>query len=200
MAQLNEIGGSEIFQRVKYALHCHKRGDLSKANKAMTSDLVINPDPSHLPFFAGKLTRDPFREKDLDFGRFLISADYAPVKFADSAARGGDHGERVLRGSRDAMSTGKRPPAAGEDLRRSPRVAGGAARTPATAQASAWMGRRGRGEVLRTRCSEWAVWLLAEPLLGLHCAFLRRDPSRSHCNVAQALLVSDLIDVVCRVM
>ena len=35
--------------RVKYALHCHKRGDLSKANKAMTSDLVINPDPSHLP-------------------------------------------------------------------------------------------------------------------------------------------------------
>jgi hypothetical protein len=98
------------------------------------------------------------------------------------------------------MSTGKRPPAAGEDLRRSPRVAGGAARTPATAQASAWMGRRGRGEVLRTRCSEWAVWLLTEPLLGLHCALLRRDPSRSHCNVAQALLVSELFDVVCRVM
>ena len=129
-----------------------------------------------------------------------LSADYAPVKFADSAERGGDHGERVLRGSRDAMSTGKRPPAAGEDLRRSPRVAGGAARTPATAQASAWMGRRGRGEVLRTRCSEWAVWLLTEPLLGLHCALLRRDPSRSHCNVAQALLVSELFDVVCRVM
>ena len=38
-----------IAARVKYALHCHKGGDLSKANKAMTSDLVINPDPSHLP-------------------------------------------------------------------------------------------------------------------------------------------------------
>ena len=37
--------------RVKYALHCHKRGDLSKANKAMTSDLVINPDPSSLNLY-----------------------------------------------------------------------------------------------------------------------------------------------------
>ena len=37
------------------------------------------------------------------------------------AGGGGHHGERVLRGSTDATSTGKRPPAAGEDLRRSPR-------------------------------------------------------------------------------
>ena len=35
--------------RVKYALHCHKRGALSKANKAMTSDLAINNDPANLP-------------------------------------------------------------------------------------------------------------------------------------------------------
>ena len=72
--------------RVKYAQYCHKRGALSKANQAMTSDLVIDNDPVNLPLLQARHPdpTHPDRDPTERFSPAWADAYHGTVAWLDS--------------------------------------------------------------------------------------------------------------------